>query len=276
MSPSSNDSAGSTTARAPRFAGRTVVITGAASGFGRAAAERFAGEGARIVAIDRDAERLDALVGGLPPCAAESHARLTCDLRPAENVALLVEHIFATAPQVDVLVNSAGVCHFSAIDAIPSEEWDEVFEIDVRALFLLSTAIANRVIPSRGARIINLGSNAGRKGRALSAHYAAAKAAVANLTESLALAYGPKNITVNTVCPAVVLTPLWETSFAELGRLTGKSSADLTASWRAATPLRRLGTVEDVTNLIVFLASDEASFITGQAINVCGGFMLTC
>jgi NAD(P)-dependent dehydrogenase (short-subunit alcohol dehydrogenase family) len=95
----------------------------------------------------------------------------------------------------------------------------------------------------RGGSIVNLGSNAGRKGRALAAHYAAAKAAVKSVTESLALAYGPKRITVNTVCPAVTETPMWE--------------------------------VKDVANLITFLASDKGSFVNGQEINVCGGFMLT-
>jgi len=177
---------------------------------------------------------------------------------------------------VDVLVNSAGVCHFNRPAKISAEEWDEVLEVDLRALFFLGTAFAERVDPKRGGRIVNLGSNAGRKGRPLSVHYAAAKAAVASVSESLALAYGAKNITCNTVSPAVVLTPLWEDSFRELAVLTGKTSAELIAGWTQATPLKRLGTVEDVADLITFLASDRAGFITGQTINVCGGFQFTC
>ena len=99
---------------------------------------------------------------------------------------------------------------------------------------------------------------------------------MANVTESLALAYGKKGITVNTVCPAVVLTDMWERNFQELEPITGKSADQLVQNWTADTPLQRLGTLEDVANLIVFLASDRASFITAQEINVCGGFMLTC
>lgn len=143
-------------------------------------------------------------------------------------------------------------------------------------MHFLSVAAAEAMDGGTGGRIVNLGSNAGRKGRSNGAHYAAAKAAVVSLTESLALAYGPKQITVNTVCPAVVLTGMWKQNFAELMRITAKTPEQLTAGWVEATPLKRLGTPEDVANLITFLASDDASFITGQTINVCGGFMLTC
>ena len=239
------------------FAGKNIVITGAGSGFGLAAARQFAAGGARIIAVDRNADKLAGALAGLPVAAA------------------VIAEAAQTGP-LDVLVNSAGVCHFNQLGNISAEEWDEVQEIDLRALFLLSQAFAEQVDPARGGRIINLGSNAGRKGRALSAHYAAAKAAVASVTESLALAYGARNVTANNVCPAVVLTPLWEQSFRELAALTGKTPADLVAGWTKATPLQRLGTPEDVANLIVFLAGDGAAFITGQTINVCGGFQFTC
>lgn len=260
------------------FTGRTVVITGAASGFGLASANQFATGGARIIGIDRNADRLRAAFAELPspPAGAPSHRTIVADLRPADAAERAIAEAASFGSPLDVLVNSAGVCHFNKPATIRAEEWDEVLEIDLRALFFLGTAFAERVDSKRGARIINLGSNAGRKGRALSAHYAAAKAAVASVSESLALAYGPRNVTCNTVCPAVVLTPLWEESFRELARLTGKTSADLVAGWTQATPLRRLGTPEDVADLVVFLASDRGSFITGQTINVCGGFQHTC
>lgn len=256
------------------FFGKNALITGAASGFGLAAAHQFAAGGARVIGVDRNRDKLALALSALPVVVAGPHHSIVADLQPAAATQTVVEEAFRVVTHIDVLVNSAGVCHFHRMAEITPAEWDEVLEIDLRALFFLSAAIAERVDAERGARIINLGSNAGRKGRALSAHYAAAKAAVANLTESLALAYGAKNVTVNTVCPAVVLTPLWETNFPELGALTGKTAAELTETWRTLTPLRRLGTVEDVANLIAFLASDRAAFITGQEINVCGGFML--
>lgn len=258
------------------FSGKRAIVTGAASGLGLAVARRLAEDGAAILGVDRSAKRLAREIAALPSPGGVGHEALICDLADPDAPRQVVEGAFLGGRHADMLVNSAGVCHFRRPSEITAREWDEVLGIDVRSLYFLSVAVAERVDPGRGCRIVNLGSNAGRKGRAFSAHYAAAKAAVANVTESLALAYGPKGITVNTVCPAVVLTPLWDEGFRELSGIAGKSAAELAEGWRAATPLRRLGTPEDVANLVSFLVSDEAGFITGQAINVCGGFMLTC
>lgn len=252
--------------------GKVALITGAGGGLGRAAAEKLAAAGAQIVAVDRDEKSTRELMQMLPG----KHHMLIKDLRPALAAKEAVEEAMAFTGRLDIVVNSAGVCHFNRINEITPEEWDEVLEIDLRSMHFLSVAAAESMDAGAGGRIVNIGSNAGRKGRANGAHYAAAKAAVASLTESLALAYGPKQITVNTVCPAVVLTGMWERNFAELNRITGKEPDQLIQGWTDATPLKRLGTVKDVANLIAFLASDEASFITGQTINVCGGFMLTC
>lgn len=254
------------------FKGKVALITGAGSGLGKAAAIKLAAAGAQIIAVDRDKKSTRELMKGLPG----KHHAIVKDLRPALAAKEVVEKALALTRRLDILVNSAGVCHFSKINEISPEEWDEVLEIDLRSMHFLSVAAAEAMDGEVGGRIINLGSNAGRKGRANGAHYAAAKAAVASLTESLALAYGAKQITVNTVCPAVVLTGMWERNFAELAHITGKTSEQLVKAWTDITPLKRLGTPEDVANLIRFLASDDASFITGQTINVCGGFMLTC
>ena len=262
-----------------KFAGKTAVITGAASGFGLATARRLAAEGAAVIGVDRNADRLAREIASLPSSGGARHAALVCDLADPGAPRLLVETAFSNGRHVDLLVNSAGICHFRPVSEITVQEWDEVLAIDLRSLYFVSVAVAERVEAERGCRIVNLGSNAGRKGRAFSAHYAAAKAAVANVTESLAVAYGPKGITVNTVCPAVVLTPLWEESFREsvrhhrqdFGRTDGgmDGQGDSCCRLSGSTP-------EDVANLIVFLLSEEAAFITGQEINVCGGFMLTC
>lgn len=259
------------------FQNKNILITGASSGFGLAAAHQFAELGARIIAVDRQKERAGELVENLPGGSQRGHVAIIRDLQAAEVAQEVVAEALQHVPRIDVLVNSAGVCHFTPINAIVPGEWDEVMEIDVRSLFYMAVHTAEAMkADGQGGRIINLGSNAGRKGRALSAHYAAAKAAVASVSESLALAYGANNITVNTVCPAVVQTPMWDQNFAELGRITGKTPAQLLEMWTNQTPLKRLGTPDDIANLIVFLAGSKGSFITGQEINVCGGFMLAC
>ena len=258
-----------------RFEGKTALITGAASGIGFASAARLAREGARIVGIDRTAAKLRALFEGLAPHPA-GHVEIARDLRASADAKAAVAEAIERAGPIDVLVNSAGVCHFKAMRDIPDEEWDETMDVNVRTMFHVSVAVAESMDAARGGRIINIGSNAGRKGRALSAHYAASKAAVANLTESLALAYGKKNVRCNTVCPAVTDTPMWDNLFAELHAATGKTKQELVEGWTKITPLGRLGQATDVANLIAFLASDEAAFITAQTINVDGGFMLTC
>jgi len=256
------------------FSGKVAFVTGAASGIGEATAKQLAEGGARVVAIDRNREKLKALVSSLPTNGVE-HIALAKDLRSGKAAQDVVPEGLKRTGRIDILVNSAGISHFNRINEITLEEWDEIMEVNVRALFFLSVAAAEAMHPERGGRIINLGSNAGRKGRALAAHYAAAKAAVKSLTESLTLAYGSKHISVNTVCPGVTETPMWETNFSDLTRITGKAPAEFMEMWKKMTPLGRVGTTEDVTNLITFLASDKGSFVNGQEINVCGGFMLT-
>jgi NAD(P)-dependent dehydrogenase (short-subunit alcohol dehydrogenase family) len=259
------------------FENKTILITGAGSGFGLQCANQFAALGARIVAVDRQEQRSRDTIAALASPTGASHFAIVRDLRPADAAKAVVTDAIDKAGAIDVLVSSAGVCHFNAINSISAEEWDEVLEIDLRSLFFIGVAAAEAMkATGRGGAIINLASNAARKGRALSAHYAAAKAGVVSVSESLALAYGPSNIRVNTVSPAVVVTDMWKQNFDELAKITGKTSAQLTEAWTAQTPLRRLGTPEDIANLIVFLAGSKAEFITGQHINVCGGFMHTC
>lgn len=254
--------------------GRIAVVTGAASGIGQATARLLAEEGARVIAVDRNEEKLRDLVRGLTT-SSEPHMMIVKELRPVAVAGELVQEIIRLAGRIDILVNSAGVCHFTRINEITPEEWDEVIEIDLRSLFFLCVATAEAMDPKHGGRIVNLSSNAGRKGRTFSAHYAAAKAGVINLSQSITLAYGSKNITCNSVCPGPIDTGMWDHMSVELGGLTGKSRQELFEGWSKQTPLGRVGTVEDVANLIVFLASDKAAFINGQDINVCGGFMLT-
>lgn len=253
------------------FENKVALITGAGSGFGAATAELLAADGCTIVGVDKNADKLSEFINSLPTPNGDHHLIIQ-DLKDAQQAKTVAAKAKELAGRIDIVVNSAGVCHFNKLNEITIDEWDEVFDVDVRALFQVAVGAAE--LMDNGGVIINIGSNAGRKGRAVSAHYAAAKAGVSNFSESMALAYGPKGIRVNTVSPGPIMTPMWNDLYAELTSITGKSSAELAAAWKAQTPLGRLGAAKDVANLIVFLASERGSFITGQDINVCGGFML--
>lgn len=256
------------------FKNKVALVTGAASGIGFAAAKQLAGGGARIIGVDRNGEKMKTLMNTLPR-NGQPHLTIEKDLRSASAAEEVVPEAGALAGRIDIVVNAAGVCYFTKPHEISIEEFNEVFDVNVRALFLISVAAAELMDASKGGRIINLGSNAGRKGRAFSAHYAASKAAVKNITESLALAYGSKNIAVNTICPGPTETPMWDSNFKGLKAITGKEPQEFWELWTKQTPLGRVGKPEDVANLICFLASDKGGFINGQEINVCGGFMLT-
>lgn len=252
---------------------KTALVTGIGSGIGLETARRLAASGTRIVGVDRNEQRLQEALVSLS-AAGKPHVGIRKDLRSADEARSVVPEALKAAGYLDIVVNAAGVCYFTKLEEISVEEYNEVMDVNVRALFFIGTTAAESMKPPRGGRIINLGSNAGRKGRALSAHYAASKAAVKNITESLALAYGPQMISVNTVCPGPIDTPMWDVNFKGLKRITGKEPHEFWETWRKQTPLGRIGTPADVANLICFLASEAGSFINGQEINVCGGFML--
>lgn len=255
------------------FAGKNALVTGIGSGIGLQTARQLAEGGARIVGVDFNEQKLNEAVSSLTRHELP-HVGLVKDLRSAAVAKSVVSETLTHVDYIDIVVNAAGVCYFTKFNEISEEEYNNVMDVNVRALYFISVAAAESMKAPRGGRIINLGSNAGRKGRAISSHYAASKAAVKNITESLALAYGSKQVAANTVCPGPTDTPMWESNFKGLKAITGKDPDELWDAWKKQTPLGRIGKPEDVANLICFLVSEKGSYINGQEINVCGGFML--
>lgn len=236
-----------------------MIVTGGARGIGSAIAARFAAEGARVAVLDLLRKEGAATAAEIGACFVDA------DLADPSDTARAMSEAIDTLGGVDVLVNSAGVFRLSKLLDIEPAEWDRVMSVNARGTLLTMQAAARRMITDgRGGAIVNLASMAAKKGGANEAHYAASKAAVIALTRAAALEWGPYDIRVNALCPGYVLT--------EMGADT--RTPEQIAEWASWSPLGRLGTPEDVAGTALFLAGPDASYVTGQAVNVSGGMVM--
>lgn len=244
------------------FEHATCVVTGAASGIGRAVAERLRNDGARIVAVDRDAD-------GLATLPADD-VRVAADLADPDAVARVAAE--ALDAGVTHLVNAAGIVDMRAIDDVDLALWERVFAINTRAVFLLCQAICPR-LPAGGA-VVNLSSTAAKTGSTLEGtSYAASKAAVLSLTRSFAHAHAARGVRVNAVCPGIVETPMQDQVLAQIAAVRGTTPAEVDAARLATVPLRRGGSAAECAEVVTFLLSPRAAYMTGQSVNVSGGLV---
>ncbi|CAN5277968.1 SDR family oxidoreductase [soil metagenome] len=242
-----------------RLSGKRVVITGGARGIGAAIASRFTVEGAHVSILDRLVEEGSRLADDLG-------ARFyPVDLSDPGATASVTGLAIDDLGGIDVLVNSAGILRFGALLDVTVESWDEVFAINTRAMLsTMQVAARSMIAAGNGGRIINLASMAAKKGGAGEGAYAASKSAVVALTRVAALEWGCHQINVNAICPGYVLT--------DMGAST-RTEQDI-RTWSSYSPLGRLGEPEDVAATASFLASPDASYLTGQTINVTGGMVM--
>jgi NAD(P)-dependent dehydrogenase (short-subunit alcohol dehydrogenase family) len=241
-------------------ADRCCIVTGAASGIGRATAMRLLRDGARVVAVDRDEAGLAAVadLGGEP---------LVADVTTAAGRSAI-----AAIERPGQLVNAAGIIRLSAIADVSAEDWDAIFAVNVRAVFFLLQAM-QAVLPG-GAAVVNVASTAGKTGSTVEAAvYSASKAAVLSLTRTFAHAWAGRGVRVNAVCPGVVETPMNDVVLAGIARARGLSVAAVEDARRAAIPLGRTASADEVAGVIAFLLSDAAGYMTGQGVNVSGGLV---
>lgn len=243
-----------------RLEGKRTIVTGAASGIGEATARLFAAEGARVVAVDLPGTRLE-----------EAHAG-TANIVPVfDNVAdetaaeRLVGRAVSEFGGLDVLVNNAGTASNQLAEVATLEEWDRVFSVNIRGVFLLCRAAIPQLRAAGGGRLVNVASvMAERTDYGLSA-YCASKAGVAGLTRTLALELGKFGITANWIEPGAIETGMTRQNFAQ---------EHIRAVWEKKSPMKRLGQPIDVARAILFLASDDSAFVTGQGLVVDGGLLL--
>lgn len=258
-----------------RFAGQIVAITGAGRGMGLGIAQRFAAEGAAVVLADRDPAVI-ATAARLADTGATTLGA-TCDVTDEAAVADLFQAVEDRFGRLDVLVNNAGTITISPLEELTLEAWNQVLAVNTTGAFLCVKAAVPLIRRGgRGGRILNAASGQARQGFIYTPHYAASKFGVIGLTQSLAKELAADQITVNAYCPGIVGTDMWAYNDREWGRLLGDyAPGELMAEWVAAIPLGRAGTNDDVANLLLFLASAEAAYVTGQAINVDGGMFMS-
>lgn len=240
--------------------GDIAIVTGGGRGIGAAICRAFAGAGARVVVADIDAAAAMTAAGGLPQPALA----VETDVAAPESVAALAATVLERFGRIDILVNNAGICPLTAFDAITPDEWDRVLAVNLKGAFLCSQAVLPAMIAQGYGRIINISSVAGKMGGVLvGAHYAASKAGLLALTFCLARAGAPAGVTVNALAPATVETGL-----------TRGWPDEQRAALARSFPVGRLGQPEDVAAAALFLASRQAGFITGEVLDVNGGFLM--
>ena len=241
---------------------KVAIITGASRGIGEAIATKLSICGANIILTARNTEGLNAVKDSINAQARHAEYILS-DVSSMDSLAELTANTIDEFGRIDILVNNAGITHDNIIMRMKEEDWDSVLNINLKGCFNGIKAVTRPMIKNKGGRIINITSVIGQIGNAGQCNYAASKAGIIGLTKSMAKELGTRNITVNAVAPGYISTDM-----------TNKLNADLKEKMISFIPLGRLGTPNDVANLVCFLASEEAGYITGQTFNVDGGMVM--
>jgi 3-oxoacyl-[acyl-carrier protein] reductase len=241
--------------------GRVAIVTGASRGIGRAIAERLASAGAFVAAAARG-EHANATVEAIRAAGGRAEA-VALDVTDAESIKAAVAGVVERHGRIDILVNNAGITRDTLLLRMKREDWDAVIQTNLTAAFACAQAVLKPMLKQQAGRIINITSVVGQSGQAGQANYAASKAGLIGFTKALAQEVASRNITVNAVAPGLIDTDM-----------TRALPAEAQEALLARVPLKRAGTPDDIGNAVCFLASDEASYITGHVLAVNGGMYM--
>jgi meso-butanediol dehydrogenase/(S,S)-butanediol dehydrogenase/diacetyl reductase len=257
-----------------RFTDRGVVVTGGAAGMGRAIAHAFLSEGARVVILDINGERVNTTAEELAQDGANNRVTaMKCDVTNADEVADTVARCENHLGGIDVLVNNAGVITMRECVDLSEEEWDFVMDVNAKGVFLMVRAALPGMLKRKNANIVNIASQAGKRGYKLFTHYCASKAAVIVFSKGVALEVAP-SVRINCLCPGIVNTEMMDREYEWEEAMTGEPRASIQARWMAGIPMGRFQEPEHIARVALFIASDDASEMTGQAINITGGMVM--
>jgi NAD(P)-dependent dehydrogenase (short-subunit alcohol dehydrogenase family) len=261
--------------RPQRLQDRHALLTGAGGGIGLAVAEAFLAEGARCTVLDLVATP-SAGVAALLATHADRLAYVGADIAKVESLGAVVDAAAQRYGTVDVLFNNAAIFDMAPLLESDERMYQRLFDVNVKGMFFMMQAVLARLVAAgQPGSIVNLASQAGRRGEALVSHYCASKAAVISYTQSAALAMASRGIRVNAISPGVIDTPMWQHVDALFARHEGLRPGEKKLAVGKAVPLGRMGVPADIVGAAVFLASDEAAYITGQTLNVDGGNVLS-
>jgi len=258
-----------------RLQGRHALLTGAGGGIGLAVADAFLAEGARCTVLDLSAEP-SAGVAALLAAHGDRLAYAAADVSNTDTLGAVVDAAAQRLGTVDVLFNNAAVFDMAPLLESDVAQYQRMFDVNVKGMFFTMQAVLARLVAAgRTGSVINMSSQAGRRGEALVSHYCASKAAVISYTQSAALAMAPHGIRVNAIAPGVIDTPMWAHVDALFARYEGLQPGEKKIAVGQAVPLGRMGVPQDVAGTAVFLASAESAYITAQTLNVDGGNVMS-
>jgi sorbitol-6-phosphate 2-dehydrogenase len=252
---------------------RIAIVTGGAQGLGAAICHRLAQEGAHVVVADLNLEGAEHTVSEIREQTDRRAIAVEVNVTDEDQVAIMIQRTVAEFGRLDILVSNAGILIAEAVDAFPAEKWRLVLDINLYGYFLCAKHAA-RVMKAQGSgAIIQINSKSGKKGSYKNSAYAASKFGGIGLTQSIALELAEYGVRANAICPGNLLdSPLWINSlYAQYAKKWGITEEEVREKYVDQVPMKRGCTYDDVTNVIVFLASDQSGYMTGQAINVTGG-----